>query len=36
MFSAGKESGDEGIQVIATPANGSTAVQIFWTEPSKN
>ena len=35
MFSAGKEGTDDGVQVIATPADGATAVQVIWTGPKK-
>ena len=35
MFSAGKQGADDGVQVIATPADGATAVQVIWTGPRK-
>lgn len=33
MFSAGTENGETAVQVIASPDKGSTAVQVFWTQP---
>ncbi len=32
MFTAGKEGSEEGLQVIATPADGGASVQLTWTQ----
>lgn len=31
LFSAGRQGTDEGVQVIATPADSGASVQLFWT-----
>ncbi len=33
MFSAGAESGERAIQVIASPDNGGMTVQMYWAQP---
>ena len=34
-FTAGKEGGNEGLQIVASPSNGSTAVEIIWSTGKK-
>jgi hypothetical protein len=31
LFSAGRQGSEDGMQVIATPAEGGASVQLFWT-----
>jgi hypothetical protein len=35
MFTAGREGGEEGFQVTATPDRGETSVVLTWTNPRK-
>ncbi len=35
LFSAGRQGSEDGMQVIATPADGGTSVQLFWTGPKR-
>ncbi len=35
MFTAGKEGSEEGLQVVATPADGGASVQLTWTQGKK-
>ena len=36
LFSAGRQGSEDGMQVIATPADGGTSVQLFWTGPKRS
>ena len=35
MFTAGKDGSEEGLQVIATPADGGSSVQLTWSRAKK-